>query len=77
MVDIKIYFVTRTDYSFRIVEVDQATIDTVMALLGKEGFDCYQTSVGGPGVRAVSLDASEDLAWMSRADMETLEQKFL
>ncbi|SAM05448.1 hypothetical protein [Absidia glauca] len=58
-------------------EVDQATIDTVMALLGKEGFDCYQTSVGGPGVRAVNIDANEDLAWMSRVDMETLEQKFL
>ncbi|KAI8099806.1 GHMP kinase [Halteromyces radiatus] len=58
-------------------DVDQETITKVMELLEKEGFDCYQTSVGGTGVEAVTLTPAEDIEWMINADKETLENKFL
>ncbi|CAO3587636.1 unnamed protein product [Absidia cylindrospora] len=58
-------------------DVDQDTIANVMRLLENEGFDCYQTSVGGAGVGAVTLDATENLKWMNEVDMDILEKKFI
>lgn len=49
-----------------------------MELLKSEGYDCYQTSVGGAGVRAVTLDdENENLEWMLSAEKDLLEIKFL
>ncbi|KAI9306044.1 mevalonate kinase-like protein [Cunninghamella echinulata] len=58
-------------------DVSQEKINTVMDSLKSEGYDCYQTSVGGPGVRAVVLDENESLEWMLAAEKDLLENKFL
>ncbi|KAF7728470.1 hypothetical protein EC973_006023 [Apophysomyces ossiformis] len=51
----------------------QETINEAITLLGAEGFDCYQTSVGGIGVDAVELGEKEDEAWMVSADRAQLD----
>ncbi|KAI8393463.1 ribosomal protein S5 domain 2-type protein [Radiomyces spectabilis] len=58
-------------------DVPQTTIDEVMKLLAAEGFDCYQTSVGGLGVHAVELADTEDEAWMLAVERATLENRTL
>lgn len=45
-----------------------------MAKLKAEGFDCYQTSVGGTGTNAISLTKDECENWLLSTDRDTLEQ---
>ncbi|KAI8978521.1 ribosomal protein S5 domain 2-type protein [Pilobolus umbonatus] len=52
-------------------DVPQSTVNHVMGLLKKEGFDCYETSVGGKGVTAIPL--IHDVSWLLKADRKTLE----
>lgn len=55
-------------------DVSQDTLDQVMAKLKAEGFDCYQTSVGGTGTNAISLTKDECENWLLSTDRDTLEQ---
>lgn len=54
----------------------QTLIDQVMSQLQQEGFDCYQTSVGGAGSGAVTLTKDETKNWLLEASRDTLEQYF-
>ncbi|KAI8387289.1 mevalonate kinase [Blakeslea trispora] len=54
-------------------EVPQGTIDKVMSELEKEGFDCYQTSVGGTGADATLLTGEENAQWLLETSRDTLE----
>ncbi|KAI7905455.1 mevalonate kinase-like protein [Cokeromyces recurvatus] len=56
--------------------VSQSLINEVMLKLRNEGFDCYQTSVGGIGADAVTLLQNETYQWLLEADRETLEHYF-
>ncbi|KAI8643591.1 ribosomal protein S5 domain 2-type protein [Parasitella parasitica] len=56
--------------------VNQELIDQVMFKLQSEGFDCYQTSVGGAGASAVLLNKDETDKWLLEASRDTLEQYF-
>ncbi|KAI8065913.1 GHMP kinase [Gongronella butleri] len=57
-------------------DVTQDVVNAAVAALEKEGYDCYETLVGGIGAAAVALDDNETLAWMTQADEATLKQKF-
>jgi mevalonate kinase len=59
-----------------LIDVPQTLLDQVMSQLKQEGFDCYQTSVGGKGTDAVSLTKDESDKWLLEADRDTLEQYF-
>lgn len=54
----------------------QTLIDQAMSQLQQEGFDCYQTSVGGAGSGAVTLTKDETKNWLLEASRDTLEQYF-
>ncbi|KAI8335274.1 mevalonate kinase-like protein [Choanephora cucurbitarum] len=54
-------------------EVPQSVIDKIMSELEKEGFDCYQTSVGGTGADAVLLNGEESAQWLLETSRDTLE----
>lgn len=54
-------------------DVPQALIDQVMLQLKGEGFDCYQTSVGGTGADAMALTGIETEKWLLESDRDTLE----
>ncbi|KAG2190615.1 hypothetical protein INT46_011281 [Mucor plumbeus] len=56
--------------------VPQELIDQVMLELQSEGFDCYQTSVGGTGADAVMLNNEETDKWLLETNRDTLEQYF-
>ncbi|KAK4520761.1 60S ribosomal protein L25 [Mucor velutinosus] len=56
--------------------VPQELIDQVMLKLESEGFDCYQTSVGGTGADAVMLSKDETDEWLLTSNRDTLEQYF-
>ncbi|KAI9483667.1 MAG: ribosomal protein S5 domain 2-type protein [Benjaminiella poitrasii] len=56
--------------------VSQSELEDVMSKLKAEGFDCYQTSVGGTGVDAVSLVKTETDQWLLEAERDTLEHYF-
>lgn len=58
-------------------DVPQELIDQVMLKLQSEGFDCYQTSVGGTGADAVMLNKDETDEWLLKSNRDTLEQYFL
>jgi mevalonate kinase len=45
-----------------------------MTQLKEEGFDCYQTSVGGTGTDAVALTKNETEKWLLETNRDTLEQ---
>ncbi|KAI8143749.1 ribosomal protein S5 domain 2-type protein [Fennellomyces sp. T-0311] len=53
--------------------VNAETINSVSKELKAEGFDCYQTLLGGTGVNAVALGDAHDQKWLFNADRETLE----
>ncbi|KAG0172446.1 hypothetical protein DFQ28_005074 [Apophysomyces sp. BC1034] len=53
--------------------VPQDSINEVVDLLGAEGFDCYQTSVGGVGVDMAVLREEENEAWMTSAARVVLD----
>ncbi|KAL7312097.1 Mevalonate kinase [Mucor circinelloides] len=58
-------------------DVPQELINQVMLKLQSEGFDCYQTSVGGTGADAVMLNKDETDEWLLKSSRDTLEQYFL
>jgi mevalonate kinase len=62
--------------NFFLKDVPQSLIDQVMLQLKQEGFDCYQTSVGGAGSSAVTLTKDETKNWLLEANRDTLEQYF-
>ncbi|KAL0075720.1 GHMP kinase [Phycomyces blakesleeanus] len=53
-------------------DTQQSTIDTVVKSLGTQGYDCYQTLVGGVGAVAIELK-TEDHSWLLNASRDTLE----
>ncbi|KAG2210214.1 hypothetical protein INT47_003199 [Mucor saturninus] len=57
-------------------DVPQTLIDQVMLQLQGEGFDCYETSVGGAGSGAVTLTKGETKNWLLQASRDTLEHYF-
>ncbi|ORX44103.1 mevalonate kinase [Hesseltinella vesiculosa] len=57
-------------------DADQLLIEAAVEALEKEGYDCYQTSVGGVGVAAVSLGETDSVEWMTKAAVSTLASKF-
>lgn len=54
--------------------MSQDLIDEVMTKLKQEGFDCYQTSVGGTGTDAVTLTGDETENWLLETNRDTLEK---
>ena len=58
------------------LDVSQQVMDQVMAQLKQEGYDCYQTSVGGTGTHAIKLTSDESSSWLLTTDRDTLEQYF-
>ncbi|KAI8080214.1 GHMP kinase [Gilbertella persicaria] len=54
-------------------DIPQTLIDQVMTNLKHEGFDCYQTSVGGTGANAVLLRNDENAQWLLETSRDTLE----
>lgn len=65
-------FTSRSRYS-SYIGISAETIQAAIAELANNGFDCYQTSLGGVGVSASVLADSEDETWMDSADRRTLE----
>ncbi|KAG0739219.1 hypothetical protein G6F57_009583 [Rhizopus arrhizus] len=57
-------------------DASQEIVDTVMLKLNEEGFDCYQTSVGGVGANAISLTNNENESWLLDLSREEI-QKYL
>ncbi|GAA5805260.1 hypothetical protein HPULCUR_010774 [Helicostylum pulchrum] len=57
-------------------DVEQIVIDKVLDQLKEEGFDCYQTNVGGTGADAVTLTNDETKNWLLEANRDTLEHYF-
>lgn len=57
-------------------EVPQNVIDDVMVHLKNEGYDCYETSVGGIGADATALTKDENDIWLLTADNTALDQYF-
>lgn len=55
-------------------DVSQALIDQVLLQLKEEGFDCYQTSVGGKGADAMTLTGNETEKWLLETNRDTLER---
>ncbi|KAI8970216.1 ribosomal protein S5 domain 2-type protein [Mycotypha africana] len=55
-------------------DIVQSVVDEVMSFLKDEGFDCYQTSIGGIGANAVPLTNNESSQWLLETDRSTLEQ---
>ncbi|OBZ84543.1 Mevalonate kinase [Choanephora cucurbitarum] len=51
-------------------EVPQSVIDKIMSELEREGFDCYQTSVGGTGADAVLLTGEENAQWLLETSLK-------
>lgn len=47
-----------------------------MLKLNEEGFDCYQTSVGGVGANAICLTNNENESWLLDLSREEI-QKYL
>lgn len=56
------------------LETSQEVVDKVMSNLKKEGFDCYQTSVGGSGANATILSGNENEYWLLNASRSELEK---
>lgn len=57
-------------------QVPQDVIDDVMVQLKNEGYDCYQTSVGGIGADATLLTKDETDTWLLTANNDILDQYF-
>ncbi|CEI93702.1 hypothetical protein G6F70_001933 [Rhizopus microsporus] len=55
-------------------ETSQEVVDKVMSNLKNEGFDCYQTSVGGSGANATILSGNENEHWLLNACRSELEK---
>ncbi|KAI8880517.1 mevalonate kinase-like protein [Backusella circina FSU 941] len=55
-------------------DVSQDLLDKVMDELRGEGFDCYETSVGGVGADAVVLTGDETDSWLLESEREALEK---
>ncbi|KAL1918897.1 uncharacterized protein VTP21DRAFT_2278 [Calcarisporiella thermophila] len=54
-------------------DTDQSTIDKVKKDLCSQGFDCFQTSVGVPGVQIIKDKFTDRFAEMSKEELEAIE----
>lgn len=59
---------------FLCLETSQEVVDKIMSNLKNEGFDCYQTSVGGSGANATVLSGNENEFWLLNASRSELEK---
>ncbi|CAO3668672.1 unnamed protein product [Rhizopus stolonifer] len=57
-------------------DVNQEAMDNAMSRLNAEGYDCYQTSVGGAGANVISLTGNENEDWILNTCREEI-QKYL
>ena len=56
------------------IDISEESLDTVTKELHTQGYDCYQTSLGGVGASASILSDIQDETWIESADRHTLEK---